>query len=594
MKKMTLGLLAASVLTVGMLAGCNNNESAPKAKWTDEQAETFSSHLYGVIPPAVDKIDNIVVEYNDTSDYVYAFGSGCTAKILESYSKKFKAKNGWEAYDLNSKNAYAFMNEVSTDDGVRHVYTVFYAVNRDGEYVKSGKGSFYMELYDPFYYEWQDEIVAYFADDYDSENVPPSIAADYYLFDTDNYEIVCYYDYEGTGDDGGYAQILANNHWTTRAELDADDYYIANCPDGKYSIRYKYFAQYGYLDIWFDVAIFDSIPTGMIGASFTKYAKYGAVAFEFPAPEGASLTFSYAEDPWNALYEAFDSLYSINGILMVYGLTAQEYADYLTALDTTYGWDLIDGEYCDYEVSKTQGDYINRFDLTYEQGALSIVFYLVSEHIPYTNWPSELVAKLFPSFITDVIPAYTGENAGFKMQSNGVLVLLDEESETDPNELVSAYITVLTTALFVLNEDSGNYTSPNSQFEVGVSLTGSGISITYTLLPIVNDSCASIISAWLEMVGLSATALPSVSLTGASWYISSYSNSRLYIRAEGNFTAEQLLAAVNSFAGGLDSSYYVSYVYSENDKKYTSDTYGISVNPYYTSGGYFIISVSVD
>ena len=592
MKKMTLTLVCASALTVGLLAGCNKNE-APSAKWSEEQAEVFSEHLYGVVPPAVDGIKDITVEYVDNQDLVLALGKESTAKKLEKFSKKFKAKDGWLAQDMSDyKNVYAFEKEVRTDEGNRFVYTIFYAVNRDGDYVKSGNGKFQMLAYDPYYYEWPSLLTADFADYYESEVVPPAIEADYYFVDTDYFEIQAYYEYTGDDDDGGYSEILAAYYWNIREDLDADGYYVANCPDGNYSVRYLYLEKYGCLDIWFDVAIFDSLPTTQINRIFTKYAVYGAVPFEFPAPTGESISFSISEG-WNAFYIAFDMFEYVSLYVTVYDLTDEEYEAYLEALESTYGWTVNEGdENSSYTATKTQNDYINKIDLSYDDGQLDICVYLISDHAPYESWPPEAVAALFPTFISDVVPAYSGDNLGIKVNRSGVVVMLDPEAEQTPEEALAAYALVLTTALYtpVLdnNEKVIGYDSPNSQFRIKLSVVSEGLSISFSLLPYKNDSPDYLINCWLQENGFNSGIFPSVSITGASWSISSYNSSMLSIRATG--TSEQINAALTAFVAALDESFEVTFEWGEADKEYTSETYGISVNPY-ISGSDFVLRI---
>lgn len=599
MKKTTLGLLCASLLTVGLLTGCNNDTKEP-AKWTVDQAEIFSSHLYSVVPPAVDGIKNIKVTFDEEEDMVAVSGKDSTADKLKAYAKKFKTSDGWVRQSLGQgySNAYAFLKEVVlNNDDSRFVYTVFYATSSSGSYSSSGKGKFAMQLYDPYTYAWPGSDLLEMADYYGSTYVPPMIEADHYYVDFDSFNIQAYYESSSEGIDGGYRTILSDNSWVTRNELDSYGYLIANCPDGKYSVRYKYFEEDQVLDIWLDLAVFDSMPTNLIIATAQYYEDMGSQYFFIPSPTGESLLFSYEEDPYNMFYVWFEDYSSIGGYVYVDGMTLLEYEAYIGLLEENL-WEVEEDElgYSDYVVSKVQDDYIDMFELAYEDGILTIHIYLVSNHLPYTEWPTDLVNALVPGFVNDSIPAFVGDNAGFEMYGTGVRILLDPLSETTPEQSLNNYIAILVANDYTEYEGDDDeilYASLNSEILIKLVLDEDGdyLDLYVSLLPYEHASPDAVINYWLTANGIATNVLPSVSVANAKWDID-YSKSYTSLVAEGDYSESVALSYFTDFVAALDATFEMTYEYNEYDKIYSSTTYGFAVNPYVTGDGLFAIVLS--
>ena len=601
MKKSLLSVLTLGTLTVGLIAGCSKDTNKKTSKdpvqtdWTETQKARMSEYLYGEILPFVDAGVNLSVTYDAESENIIVKSkSKVSWNNLDTYAGKYTENDGWYVMPTSYEEVYCFEKECSIEGVNRYLNVQTTLVDKDGYISETSKGYLYIIAGDPYVYSWPGTDVVEMAAEFSSDISIPEIEASHYISDVDYYNVQAYYPYAGEGIDGGYSAILSGNYFYVRSDLDSDGYHIANSPDNKYSVRYKYFADYGMLDIYLDAPVFDTLPTELINNAFAKYASYGAVAFEFPSPTGASINFSFAEDDWNSLYAAFGSYSSINGVVTVSGLSVEEYNDYRTLL-TNQSWTLEVDSYGNYKATKTQNDYINNIVLSYKSNVLTITVYLISEHAPYLSWPTDAVAGFFPGYITDVVPAYTGSFLNFVVGDMSVVVNLDSSESLTPAQALEAYASTLTTNSFipVLNDNEVviGYNSPNAQFQINLSATETGLKITVSLLPYVNDSPNYIINAWLEEFEYTTNIFPSITYTDARWEVTKYSSGGVTVKTSGSSEANQ--QALQDYVAGLDASFNTSaptHTWGTNDNEYTSTTYGLSVNPY-ISGDYFIIRI---
>lgn len=207
-------------------------------------------------------------------------------------------------------------------------------------------------------------------------------------------------------------------------------------------------------------------PAADISAAF---ADLGLPEFEIPAPEGEGVGFKYDYDPSNK--QDLNDPASCYDRVRVYGLDAEgllAYVDKLEAAD----WVVVDEWLGDYTLQK-HFDELNATAtimvedyIAYSAACVYVRIYYIMDPDPSPVWPAEQIAEMLGEDVTDVLPAYVGENVTFKAYNDGygmgVTVFVGEGNEEAAME---AYATTLTTAGFVPAND-GTFKSKNGQFTV--------------------------------------------------------------------------------------------------------------------------------
>ena len=466
---------------------------APKSNWTDEEAAIMAAHLYGEVLP-YNGLEESVVGYNSTYDYVYISGGEIDAEGIAEYADVL-SNDGWELYG-QSGTSYGFEKEVENEDGDARMLRIYLGID---------VGEFYLEASDPFYYEFPEEFVEEVAYDYfGSVEYIPVVDAWYYEVDEDYLYMACHGEFES--DDGGYLEALGLAGWDIMDETDDDGYYVAVSPDGRYEIAFLAIPNNDVMYIYFEPVKFWN--AALILEFFNAY---GFDPFDVPPFEAADGMYQFIEDSYNDMYAALGYEQYINASMYVYGATSAELADYLDALAVA-GWMVSQTGEASWQAQLLIPDEgLATIEIAFGN-YVTITIYGMLGDLPAAEWPADEIADILGDDVTDVLPEYDGDNNGFYLLNDSygtaVQVLLEAGIEEDALEY---YITVLT-------EDYGyeeygpdsygdmQYISENGQILVTPYIGTSG-SITiafkqYVLFPVdeVNDALQAVDSTITDLV----------------------------------------------------------------------------------------------
>ena len=237
---------------------------------------------------------------------------------------------------------------------------------------------------------------------------------------------------------------------------------------------------------------FSAIP----GAEFPHEAlaeafeALGVTPFTIPEPDGEGYTYEYAFDEYNLDYVDYPNYCYDN--MYINNMSEDQFNAYIEKLHDA-GWEGEANSSGAYELRKhfeegfTATIRLSWYDSeTYGQYASLRIYYIVEED-PSTEWPAEEIAEILGSDVTDVLPEFVFEGAGFVPYNDsygkGVSCFVGEENI---EAAMKAYAGVLVEAGFHYDEESGLYASPNNQFfvEIYEGTDGAvGLEFTFPLLP---------------------------------------------------------------------------------------------------------------
>ncbi|MBO6280824.1 MAG: hypothetical protein J6M95_04540 [Bacilli bacterium] len=467
-----------TLLAVGALVSCGSPQASGPSDWTEEAKEVMKTHLHGEVLPFLAK-EGLTVTFDATQNGVAISGAKVAGTDLENYAAKYTEELGWvnvsSDYNVKSSAFYAFQKQITLEEGKRFVEVYFYGM--DGKNY-STDGDFTLFAYDPYLYEFPSEDVASMVSTYfGGTDVVPEVEADYYMVSARSAAVYCYMDSET--EDAGYTAILAEAGWTTNEAKEADGYYYALSPNSQFGVHYLYDEQYGSLDIYLDYALLSAWPATQISAAF---AKYQASEFEVPAFVTASSKFIGAEGQSNEMAYNYGLLEYVVYNVVVNNADQTEVATYLTTLESA-GWKLVANEDNTQTATKELEEGIATLDLeTTQNGGFNIVIHLFLTSYLSEVWPAEDVALLLGNYVTEVVPAYEGENEGFQTFNSfgekGVQVKLPpeveaaegEEAKTQADIAIESYTNTLKTAGWQENGSAGEnepaFLSPNGQINL--------------------------------------------------------------------------------------------------------------------------------
>lgn len=594
--KKSIKTLTFGLLTVGMLAGCNK---APAPDWTAEQKSIMSEHLHGVVLPFFKS--DAAVEYDSQYDEV-VITADVAGTETKDYGAKFTAADGWEnisdQYDVPAaamgETFFAFQKAVTVTEGTRYISLQF-ASMAGQEFSAEGKFTLYAS--DPFTYDWPAEawaeVVAYYFED--ATDVVPPIQADRYepyAPQSGGFATFCYM--ESTTQDAGYSAILAQAGWDVREEKDGDGYFVAVAPSGLFAVSYLYVSSMGSLNIWLAPApaqTYDAFPSDLLAASIATYAGYGAVAFNFPvfAKEGAK--FTYAEDPYNAMYISFGMADYASATVTASPVVEADYTAYRGEF-VTASWDVVDASSGTGFAATKDVENVGTasIDVSFASGALEIVIYLIPKPFPAEEWPAADIAALLPARVTDVVLPFNGEASGYELGSVfGTYVIVTVEAGQE-EALIAAYAAALKEAGWTeLGADSFgdmHYASPNNQIDVCAYSEDAGtITITFDAIPVAYQTFAAAVAGAAEELGVASIPLVDPGVANATKYEISCDAEEgegyIYIYAESGVDQE----AVNAYNSALATAGWTLLGQdSYGDSYYSSPDGSVTVCPYVGSG----------
>lgn len=138
-------------------------------------------------------------------------------------------------------------------------------------------------------------------------------------------------------------------------------------------------------------------------------------------------------------------------------------------------------------MNKTVDRKERRLGLSFVDDSIILDVYLYQKDIVLTEWPAALIASnlddKFGEEITDTLPAYEGNNNGFYVYSDCIVVLLGKNGE----QAMGDYEIVLAENYFE-KTDEHQFVSPNKQYQVFLECTYDDTSFKIYLTDVAPDT----------------------------------------------------------------------------------------------------------
>lgn len=224
----------------------------PIAGWNEDELALIDTYAHGIDIPYLLLEGNGELYFDDYYGCLSMTGASVSKADLDAYAQLFIDAE-WEVVaSLEDNYLYEFSKSINTVEGERFVVVDIYALDETGYYAEQGE--FWLDIYDPYLYEWDaefvNEIVYYLTG---QEISVPAFEAKYYVFNTSFISygmawVECY-----TDDDNASSvyeeDLIAAGYSIDKDEAEVD--FLAYDPSGYLMISVTYYAEYGYLDITF-------------------------------------------------------------------------------------------------------------------------------------------------------------------------------------------------------------------------------------------------------------------------------------------------------------------------------------------------------
>ena len=478
--------------------GGDTSEPAPaKTDWTDEEKQLMRDHLYGVVLPFIDLKGGVTVSYVEELDRVVLEGGKLGEGKLDAIAAIFENDEDWkggdysEAQEAEEGSFYSYETKVLIDNSYfRYVDVDIYGLDEEHEF--DAYGSFVLEAYDPYVYEFPAEFAADLVAEYGSEVAFPWFNADYplpfhYIVSEEYGAFVAYIGAEEDVALSLYKTILETAGFTISPEKDEDGFYVAVSPDGVYDIDYKFDTHEGAFIVYIMLHVFDEFPIVKMAEFLADYPILPIVDY---VEEGVSYSWSIEID---------EKTSEENGVILMYGAT--DYETYLGNLaDAGYIVNVVDDP-----LFVSLFGYMP-FTATYilEEGIFTIVGQIYPEQgivitfgntldpLPSTEWPEEEINDYLETFVEaesiDALPVAEIEGfVGYEYDETHGEVAVMFKSVEEAEAAVASYVAILTAAGFIAGEPDADedvpYLSPNEQYQVYVEAYNNYVYISMSEIP---------------------------------------------------------------------------------------------------------------
>ena len=131
----------------------------PRTNWKQEELDLLDQYAYGVTVPFI-QYKGISIVYDEFGLYVQA--DNADLALTKQFIDAFEESEVWVNLDEElPENDANFIASIDTDAGERFVTANIYVVDDEGDLVTedTAKGTFYIDLVDPFYYAWDDNMM---------------------------------------------------------------------------------------------------------------------------------------------------------------------------------------------------------------------------------------------------------------------------------------------------------------------------------------------------------------------------------------------------------------------------------------------------
>ena len=249
MKKLNYIILATTLIG---LAACSNGSDALKSNWSDAEKALLQTYAYGEEIPFIYIEGNEEMHYDADYDCLTVKGGVATAQQLSDYAVVLDSYGYDGNYDEDNLY-YDYLASISTDDGTRYIELQFYCLNEEGDNAASGQ--FELDIFDPYYYVWEEMPISTFIDQFSSpsDSTVPGISASYYAFSSFiayGYDLVTVeaYGVDSSTCEATYQNVLLAASWTV--EYVEDGYYNAISSNQDLNIQFAYDASSSSLIIY--------------------------------------------------------------------------------------------------------------------------------------------------------------------------------------------------------------------------------------------------------------------------------------------------------------------------------------------------------
>ena len=454
--------------------------TSDKTDWTDAEKATMRGALHGLVLPFVN-MEATVRTNNDGSSVKIESQQNMSGNFLASYAEKFTYEDGWNGGDVSSEfgvsngNAFAYQKAITESGKKYYVSVMFMGIEQTAgseQFNISKTGRFYLEASDPYEYEYPAAFIGqWLGQQFGTSIVPPAFDAEYYNLDSEGVLI----GYSERNIEESYkSALLSSGNFTIDSARNDDGFLIARPTDGSYIMLFKY-------DSTNKIMILQVIENNgwSAGKISAFYRKYNQPVLEFPALNVDGASYRFVEDEGNANYAAIGNLSVVNAkyIISKTGLTAAPLANYASALRSAgYAVTVFDESSLYLMKAIADGVYYSA-SIDYSAspiggGKPQIVMNFYATGLAMdgllASWPATQLRTFFGNDITDVLPAFTGNNCGFKIAISGDVAVIDINVDAE----VSATIKDSYAGLLSTNEyspESNKYISKNNQLEVRLS-----------------------------------------------------------------------------------------------------------------------------
>lgn len=331
------GQVRITALEIGY-DGTKGEDPFYRDAWNADEKAIIYEKLHGVDIPFV-YFPGIVLEYSDFSG-IYVEISNVKLADLNTYAGKFEESTVWtNISDEGDTNDLIFEAEITTDAGKRFVYAELLLLDSDNQLIASETeiGTMYIALSDPYYYEWDADLMDEIVADLKSTATVPEYEGlvRYQILENEEEEGCIFYLYEETE-----AKFLAYKEkftgWTVSE--------ITTGSDESFGSYKTFNAIPATDDLFVEVSIFSehNIVLIEIDKRLPHLAEFPMAAVkeynggvEIPVPQGASY---FTAENLDMIFDFFDETFVIpvGYDVIAYGIDETEFAAYEALFATGY------------------------------------------------------------------------------------------------------------------------------------------------------------------------------------------------------------------------------------------------------------------
>lgn len=418
-----------------------------KTDWTDDEKLLMQRNLYGVVLPFVAEDVGVYADTGETGGIYMRGRSHMESGFLREYASNFDSdhwKGGDVSFEMDCPNGtlFAFVTEVSTSSGARHVSVLFGGLATNGTEGYEETGVFFLEANDPFLYEYPETFInKAISENFGSAIYPPNPGANYYSIDYEREALLAYYPNDSI--ERTYKEALtATRKFTIADSRDSLNNVVAQSNDGKYCIRFHYDGSIGALVI--TVSAYQGWNATVINAFFEKY---GATPFEIPGIYAEGVTFKFEESEYNAQTPGYET-----ATITIGKATAAIANAYMLTLQQA-GFRIGECEFNEVDGGSVYAHYLTAtgmamLTISYTPGAKTILIgiSLAYDKTRVSDWPTD-VANRAGEVVQDTVPAYVDPNhtEGFGIGTSGnYTFIVVYVAEGEEQAAMDRYVTTLT------------------------------------------------------------------------------------------------------------------------------------------------------